>query len=369
MGSGGLTRKNRLKDCDVTWLYGPLQRGSVEPPRDEQPGSSYLSQSASFLDKKPILKKRSMSEVMLQQSLSAASLLKQATAAVQAQQSLAARRPIITRGSTDSPAFVIAPMSPENSLVGSSETSGITSPNTEKRHIHFNEQVEQCIAVDVKGDDDEHASFVPTYDESESDDGIVMTISRRRHVKSMPKKSALKNAEPKTIASLPSTTLKYRDYLGPRETAMKHSYRSPAMSPSSSQETLKPSKRSAKSVSSDSPSDEDADDQTPTPRAHSPPPVKSPSRPLETGSCPLKGAPLDASLHAVSGSGTKISTSNRSLNTASEGYGMRQTSSGMFMPVEEGETSENAGIVGRIIDTVNTARDIAHVIWNVGWRG
>ncbi|KAJ4186645.1 hypothetical protein NW759_016934 [Fusarium solani] len=26
------------------------------------------------------------------------------------------------------------------------------------------------------------------------------------------------------------------------------------------------------------------------------------------------------------------------------------------------------GIFGRVIDTVNTARDIAHVIWNVGWR-
>ena len=371
IGVGSLTRKNRLKDCDVTWLYGPLQRGSVEPPQDEQPASSSLSQSASFLDKKPILKKRSMSEVMLQQSLSAASLLKQATAAVQAQQSLAARRPIITRANTDSPAFIIAPMSRESSLVDSSDTSGIASPNTEKRRIHFNEQVEQCIAVDVKGDDDEHVPFMSTYDDSESDDGIVMMVSRKRHVKSTPKKSALNNAEPKTIASLPSTTLKYRDdYPGPQETAMKHSYRSPVMSPSSSQETLKPSKKPAKSsVSPDSSPDEDRDDQTPTPRAHSPSPVKSPSRPLEAGSNPFRGAPLDARLHGGSGSGTKRSTSIRSLNLGSEGSGMRRTSSGMLMPIEEGETSEKAGIVGRIIDTVNTARDIAHVIWNVGWRG
>ena len=26
------------------------------------------------------------------------------------------------------------------------------------------------------------------------------------------------------------------------------------------------------------------------------------------------------------------------------------------------------GLFGKITDTVNTAKDIAHVIWNVGWR-
>ena len=67
----------RLKDCDVTWLYGPLQsqggtlaRAHTEPtspalsefstPRHE------MSRSSSFTaPSKPILKKRSHSEVML----------------------------------------------------------------------------------------------------------------------------------------------------------------------------------------------------------------------------------------------------------------------------------------------------------------
>jgi hypothetical protein len=40
----------------------------------------------------------------------------------------------------------------------------------------------------------------------------------------------------------------------------------------------------------------------------------------------------------------------------------------MFMPCEEGEATNGDGLIGRVIDTVNTARDIAHVIWNVGWR-
>jgi hypothetical protein len=41
----------------------------------------------------------------------------------------------------------------------------------------------------------------------------------------------------------------------------------------------------------------------------------------------------------------------------------------MFMPYEEDEDEgPNDGLLGRVVDTVNTAKDIAHVIWNVGWR-
>ena len=51
-----------------------------------------------------------------------------------------------------------------------------------------------------------------------------------------------------------------------------------------------------------------------------------------------------------------------------EHSGMRRTPSGMFMPYEEGDDPANAGLFGKVIDTVNTAKDIAHVIWNVGWH-
>ena len=52
-----------------------------------------------------------------------------------------------------------------------------------------------------------------------------------------------------------------------------------------------------------------------------------------------------------------------------EGRGLRRTPSGMFMPYEEDEDDVvAAGLFGRVVDTVNTAKDIAHVIWNVGWR-
>jgi hypothetical protein len=50
-----------------------------------------------------------------------------------------------------------------------------------------------------------------------------------------------------------------------------------------------------------------------------------------------------------------------------EGEGLCLMSSDMFMPYEDPESS-NTSIFGRAIDTVNTARDIAYVIWNVGWQ-
>lgn len=52
----------------------------------------------------------------------------------------------------------------------------------------------------------------------------------------------------------------------------------------------------------------------------------------------------------------------------SEHGGLRRTPSGMFMPYEDDVDPGNAGIFGKVVDTVNTAKDIAHVIWNVGWH-
>ncbi|KAH7022562.1 hypothetical protein EDB80DRAFT_12000 [Ilyonectria destructans] len=344
---------NWLKDCDVTWLYGPLQSGN-RPIHDTQtePSSLSLSKADSLINlhKKPILKKRSMSEVMLQRSLSTASLLKQATAAVQAQETRGILRPRMGRAATDYFAYPFSSrrMSGESSsLAPSTESSGITSPSTERKHIHFNEQVEQCIAVDVKGDDDEDDVAVesdPFGDDSDSDDGVMMkrmTSKKRPVIRKRACKT--KTAEGKTIAKLPSTTLKYReDTPEPKETAMKHS-RSPLMSPSSSQETLRPSKHSGKFFFGEEEDDEGLDDALLSPRAG------------------WASPPADGS-----NGGLQRSVSSTSL--CDDPAGMRRTPSGMLMPYEEGDPANGEGIFGRVIDTVNTARDIAHVIWNVGWR-
>ncbi|KAI0003989.1 protein phosphatase type 1 complex subunit Hex2/Reg1 [Xylariaceae sp. FL0662B] len=351
---------NWLKDCDVTWLYGPLQtRHKGLFMNDAEQGSSTLSRSESFVNKKPILKKRSMSEIMLQRSLSSSSLLKQATAVVQAQQNNSAgriARPILHRTTTDYITFPFSSRrrSVENTSVApSSATSGIVSPSAERKHIHFDEQVKQCIAVDVKGGDEDedeldHCRWRYNNYDSDSDDGAIMmkkTKSTKKPVIPRRRSPVNTNSESKTIAMLPSTTLKCKDMPEP-ETAMKHStvnIRSPSLSPSSSQETLRPSRPSGSLRAED---DE--------------------VRPGEQG---INPTPLPSTADATSH--FKPSSLPRSVSGASltaEPAGMRRTESGMFMPCEAGDVQATEGIIGRVIETVNTARDIAHVIWNVGWR-
>lgn len=301
---------------------------------------------------------------MLQKSISSSSLLKQATAAVQAQQkdgAVRVTRPILHRAVTDYVTFPFASrMSRENtSLLPSSATSGVISPS-ERKHIHFDEQVKQCIAVEVKGEEEEEEegeghAYWNNGDDSDSDDGAIMmkrTNSKKKPLRLRTKPKVNTNGESKTIAMLPSTTLKYRaDTPEPKETAMKHSrgpMRSPHLSPSASQETLRPSRQSGRFFVDD----EDEDDEDTDADGDE-----------ETSTTPVS-SPVDSFSARKSGLQRSASTNN----LVTEPAGMRRTESGMFMPYEEGDGQGNEGIIGRVIDTVNTARDIAHVIWNVGWR-
>lgn len=357
---------NRLKDCDVTWLYGPLQTGSDMKFQSTSPaGSSRITKNNSFLNsKKPILKKRSMSEIMLQRSISASSLLKQAAAAVQAQQ-LNGNRPSLNRATSDYIAFPFssAHQSRDSTLPSVSSSSGVASPGTgEKKHIHFNEQVEQCIALEMKGDDEEELdayAIRDTYD-SDSDDGAIM-MKRSSSGKKLPqiqkRKSAVRQnftADSKTIAMLPSTTLKYReDAPALPETAMKHSgetYMPSELPRSTSQETLRPSKPSSRILLGEDDEDDDIDMDWKPPN----------------GFANRKDS-ISVTQDRMVG-GMQRSDSSASL-TGEPSSGMRRTSSGMFMPYEEDEDDAvSEGLFGKVVDTVNTAKDIAHVIWNVGWR-
>ena len=355
----------RLKDYDVTWLYGPLQTGTSSlHDTSNSSNSGRLSKSGSFVQKKPILKKRSMSEIMLQRSLSTSSLVKQAAASVQAQQKKGGlkrmgRRPGLERSNTDYITFPFASRGVSHdgtNLFPSTRSSGVVSPNTGRKHIHFNERVSQCIAVEVKGeDDDEDEAEAARYQvDSDSDDGAIMmkrTQSKKRRPALKKAKKHTSATESKTIAMLPSTALKAReDTPEPTETAMKHStsggFRSPILSPSSSQETLRPSKKSGKLFFAGDEDDEDDDEDT----------DKIDIRP---------GA--FSSLQHSENAGLRRSLSSTSLSGAP--VGMRRTASGMFMPLDEVEDEPlDDGLIGRLMNTVNTARDIAHVIMNVGWR-
>lgn len=292
-----------------------------------------------------------MSEIMLQRSLTTSSLLKQAAAAVQAQEAPRAGRPSFQRSNTDcvTVSFSSRRSSQDrsNSLEPSTDSSGLTSPLCGRKHIHFNEQVEQCIAIDVKGDDDD-ADTDRLCDECDSDDGFMMkrmkSKMRKPARKRQPKNS--RNADGKIIAKLPSTKLKYReDTPEPPDTAMKHStgrFRSPIISPSSSQETLKPS-RSSRRFCFGEEEDDGFDD----------------------------GGFFESS---VAWTTTNPNDGIEGLDALDRGdftdepEGMHRTPSGMFMPYEPGVSPTGDGVFARVVDTINTARDIAHVIWNVGWR-
>lgn len=363
---------NWLKDVDVTWLYGPMQPACnrFASQQNSEPVSR-LSKSSSFLGtvKKPILKKRSMSEAMLQKSLSSSSLVAEAAEMAQKQRtptvSLERRkpRPIIGRKTSDLPtasSLMSRTTSREpTDYFTSRSTSGLQSPyEGEKKHIRFDDKVEQCIAIETKdGDDDEddfnHNPWASQNDEdSSSDEGVVMMKRSRKNRKKPLSRTSSKTsissskAGNKTIEKLPSTTLKYRiDSPDVTDQQQSHSlgfWRSSRLSPSPSQETLRPSHPSSNFLL---PEDDDDEDYFNPSGAFG---VQRPATP--TASDPY-------------------SQRNKHLDVPSDSGGLRRTASGMIAPFEDTEDEpQRGGILGSVVDTVNTARDIAHVIWNVGWK-
>jgi hypothetical protein len=253
-------------------------------------------------------------------------------------------------------------MSSENpSLLPLVLLSGLDLPSAgEKKHIHFNEQVEQCIALEVMGDEDEElsSSTVYDFDDSESDDGAIM-MKRTNPKPNLPLTSRRKaipwgsfDSESKTIAMLPSTTLKPREVtLEPPEMAAKYkngSWNSDKLSSSLSQETPGLLKSSTWILLRNSLKDGDADiDWQP---------------PHTVASCKDSMAVSKERLQNLHSSGSSSSIHG-------DPPGMRRTPSGMFMPYDEGDDDvASEGLCGIVVDVVNTAKDMAHLAWNVGWR-
>ena len=349
---------HRLKDVDVTWLYGPMQPASNRfcSQQNSEPASR-LSKTNSFINgvKKPILKKRSMSEAMLQKSLSSSSLVKQAAESIQAQQTtgvtleLRKQRPIIGRATPDFPTSSTVSRGTfwePTDYFSSKSTSGLHTPGDgEKRHIRFDDKVEQCIALECKEGDDDEDDFNRNPwaedEDSSSDEGVVMMKRARRRKplsRTNSKTNVTNTTDNKTIAKLPSTTLKYRtDSPDVTSQSQSHSlfWKSSKLSPSPSQETLRPSNPSRNFILEE---DDDGDDYFNPSAAYA---GKRPSTP----------------------------TPSDPYSEREEASGLRRTESGMFMPFEENEEDPPPpGFIGKIVDTVNTARDIAHVVWNAGWR-
>lgn len=324
---------NWLKDCDVTWLYGPLQVGprsltTVTPP------PSRMSCSSSFIgNKKSNLKKRPASAVMLERSRSQQSLLQRAGEIIRVQQasSPVGGRPAFHRSSstfnlpttTDS-SVAATPSDQDNVFTGSRTPYSCSDTPTpaEPKHVLFCEEVKQVRAVESDEDVKEEPEEV-VMESDEDDDGGLMMAPARRTKPPTPRSSF--SAESKTIVPLPSTTLKYRGDTPEPEVQPQQGMwsRGRKLWPSPSQETLRPSRPSHNFLIDDDPEVSD-----------------EPWQPPSSYEAEYEPAP---------------------------GSGLRRTESGMFMPYDEDEGPPRNSIFGQALNAVNTFKDIAHVVWNVGW--
>ena len=227
-----------------------------------------------------------------------------------------------------------------STVLPSLSTSGAQTPCT-KRHIHFNNKVEQCIAIN-KGGDDAGDSCGAIDDEQSSDDELLMMKPVHSAKAKLSNQSTPRNSfsnESKIIAMLPSTTLNCRGDTPANPQQMWKRKRSSwagasKFSPSPSLEKLTPPTFSAKCILDDD--DEDWD--------------------------------LDWQPAAIRHDGHERENVQSSFSS-DLGMGSWRTPMGMFMSCEnEDEGIGASGILGKVVDTVNSAKDIAHVIWNVGWR-
>ena len=361
----------------MTWLYGPLQSGRTQTLGTISPGSTpRLARKDSLVSKKSILKKRSLSEAMLQRSLSNSNLIKRAVDAVVSQRpEKTSRLPLGVRAISD---FVGSRSEPSPASTDTSSSTQTYSPasgletSNEKRRIHFSEKVEQCIAIneDVDETDDSNLNQLNEDettiindgddDDSYSDDGIIMMKAevgkelKLRSKNSTSRSSFSSDSGNKTIAMLPSTTLKYRGDTPepPQDKIFRSAIWGGGKKPvrSSSQETLRPSRPSSNFLLEE---DDEADmDWQPA----------SPTSLSSVGAGSSKSGMYHprGSIH-----GSPVGDEDEEM----ENRGLRRTPSGMFMPYDEDEDDiVSAGLFGKVVDTVMTAKDIAHVIWNVGWR-
>ncbi|KAL5326343.1 hypothetical protein ACEPPN_004027 [Leptodophora sp. 'Broadleaf-Isolate-01'] len=226
--------------------------------------------------------------------------------------------------------------------------SGLASPSTvEEKHIHFNEQVEQYIALEITGNEDEKPNSYAIHDSDDSDsddEAIMMRTDPKWKLPLMSSRKATPRASvsagSKSIEMLPSTKLKDREDTSELpETAVKHSnsfWNSSKLSPSPSQEPVR-----------DGLGDDDADVDWQPPSALA----------NHKDSIVVTQERLQAP-----------NTSRLSSCLNGDPSGMRRTPSGMFMPYEEDEDDVvTEGLFGKVVDAVNTAKDIGYVIWNVGW--
>ncbi len=207
----------RLKDSDVTWLYGPLHTAHVEPVRPLKVSSTVdrLGIDRPEGAKKPILKHRTLSE-MLTIPMPSSPILEGMGMDDDIDGMADGDRPILHQTKSDTNIFRTrngptrkkspprGPISGKTTPLG--DGGGVT-PETQipngKRHISFNTFVEQCVAV-------EGPQEAPI---EESDDDMLemrssTSTSSRSSRPSISRNASSSSAEHLTIVMIAPTMLK-----------------------------------------------------------------------------------------------------------------------------------------------------------------
>ena len=241
-----------------------------------------------------------------------------------------------------------------------SSSSGGHTPSASK-HIHFNDRVEQCIAVDVKDDEEDNTAIDD--DESE-DEGLFMG----------PKHYAPK-PEHSTIAKLPATTLRPGD--------------EPVREPPQVPFTL--SKRGSHDDLAESGFyyDEGGAFSSSASPPEFPPPQQT--------QFPIDQDPIDdfsfdhhfasqSLAENIPSNTTSTTSSRRSSDFDLEEESPPRRASVAAIPIPsanstraiardrgammgEEDDEEGIGIVGLAADAISTAKDLVGVLWNAGWGG
>ncbi|GAA5878547.1 hypothetical protein JCM16303_002118 [Sporobolomyces ruberrimus] len=254
---------NWLKDSDVTWLYGPLHTAveAVPPPKVASAGDRLGLEPLRPLNKevstpkkaatlpppttdklkaiiakkesptvrarrksepktKPILKYRSLSDILMPQGQPTSPNIEQLGMDLEDQATISVhharsdshlvRLNSLNRKSRHSPAHSPAGSSPERNASDSTSSASYffqqAAKKKERRHISFNHRVEQCIAIDSTDEvARNHNSSAASSSSSSSDDDDVLTFGSSPRHPQVPLKG---DKEPHTIARLGPTTLK-----------------------------------------------------------------------------------------------------------------------------------------------------------------
>lgn len=374
-------------------------------PPESPPSSPYKSNGAS-LEKKSILKKKSVSQAILQRTRGLEYNFKNDSFAPET-------RDDFNQGDRSAYERVVPGLAFDSmsSLGDVSETSSIVTNSTTRRHISFNNEVSQCVAVDddQPDSDDYFGGFescvIDDDDVSEECYGMYGKNWDCSPIFSGPTSPGSHySSESRTIAMLPSTTLKPAPGLPSDDqsqlpnTSISSFYpfswwpllSMPGLQRNASAETLRPTSPppSTPDHEIDKGSDDDDiddDEEVPSapavsvkPSTHRSDKGQQSRYPLISSSVPAGERRERKDLGPPSISSAILASLNFYWREEEEEEEMEtETETGGGEEEEDLDSSRDEPdndhpgdykVVDQILDTVNTARDIAHVIWNIGWR-